>query len=171
MNFLRDIKKNLSIIHSLNHIYLPLLMLCTILNTIVPLINITLGANILDQLEQKEPVSSIMIQVGILVGSTFVFSLISQTVTRYNNRNVRQILSKRNLLLSAKAMQLDFDLFERKETNDLIAKADEGIEAYGGLGNYSRSVFSLVGNFLSIISALISITGLFIVASVDGGGK
>lgn len=80
-----------------------------------------------------------------------------QIVSDYKNRD-----------LADKAISMDYDILERNSTMDLIAKAEEGGDAYGGLGPYCESVFSLLSTIISILFALISLSGLMVTKGPQG---
>lgn len=167
-HFIQDVKNNVRMIHKMVPSYIPIIFVRSLINSLLPFIGIIMSARILDQLSSSEEVSLIMKNVLIMVCSVFILSMIAQ-VLQFSRALGMQIVSDyKNRDLADKAISMDYDILERNSTMDLIAKAEEGGDAYGGLGPYCESVFSLLTTIISILFALISLSGLMVTKGPQG---
>lgn len=167
-HFIQDVKNNVRMIHKMVPSYIPIIFVRSLINSLLPFIGIIMSARILDQLSSSEEVSLIMKNVLIMVCSVFILSMIAQ-VLQFSRALGMQIVSDyKNRDLADKAISMDYDILERNSTMDLIAKAEEGGDAYGGLGPYCESVFSLLSTIISILFALISLSGLMVTKGPQG---
>ena len=160
--FIQDVKYNMRMIHKMVPSFIPIVFISILIDTFIPFVQIILSARILDQLVKNVDMMAIMKNVFIMVGSTFLMDMLSRILSLYGSLGAQIVSDYKNRDLSDKAIQMDYDLLERNSTMDLIAKAEEGGEAYGGLGSYCRSVISMISKIISILCAILSLSGLFL---------
>lgn len=170
-NFIKVVRKNIAIIHQLHTAFIPLLFLREMLSTVLPFIEIFLSARILDQLIQKRETVVIMQTVLWMVGSIFVLRVIIDILNYIIGIKGGVIYDNKNNELSQKAIYMDYDILERKSTLDIMAKAEESSDAMEGFPGYCRTLFSMIGSFVSLIAALITIIGLTNTVTVSGKGE
>lgn len=160
--FVRDVKNNIGMIHRMVPSYIPIVLITRLINTFLPFVGIIFSARILDQLSSNEDTSAIMQNVLVMTGSVFVLTMLSEIFNHFRALGAQIVSDYKNRDLADKAIKMDYDILERNSTMDLIAKAEEGGDAYGGLGAYCESVISVISRSISILFAFVSLSGLLI---------
>lgn len=167
---LGDIRKNLTYLYKISPSIIPISILQMLLYKAEPFIGMILGAEIVDQLVTGAAKEEVLRTVLIMVGTQFVVWLIVLCLEWQANVRFQMIANCKNRDIGYKAMNLDYDILERNETQELIAKANGNAEIMGGLGGYLQQVVSLIGCAISCIAAIITMVGLLKVYSGTGGG-
>lgn len=142
--------------------YLPVLFITRMLQMAIPFIGIIMSARIIDQLTRQEDIKEIMNTVIWMTVSIFFLTILSTLLNFVRGIGAMLVSDYKNRDISDKAIDMDYDILERKTTMDLLAKAEEGVEAMGSLGGYSEVAISLITRLISIVAAILSLSGLFV---------
>lgn len=169
-DFWKEVKKNIGLLQRLNPAYLPFAATYTLLRKAIPFAEIIFGARIVDLLVEKGSFRDVMIQAAFLVGTVFFLSLTAHIFEGFCGVEWMMVSVYKNTALSVKAMELDYDILEKNSTLELMAKAESGSDAMGGLADYAKNVVSAVGNVISVVFALATMGGLFQMSQVAGEG-
>lgn len=163
-NFVRDVKNNIVMIYRMYPPYIPIIFFSGLMNASYPFITTLLSAKIIDQLVRKEDISAIMNNVILMLGTIFAFSMLSILIDLFRKVSYQIIEHYKNRDIPFKAIDMDYDLLERNNTMDLMAKAEDGGGANGGLTAYCNSTITMLCSIASIITAIGALSGLFAAA-------
>lgn len=154
--------KTLKLVHSLNKKYMPLLIICKFLASAEIFVNILLGSRILDMVVTRQPVSDTMQLVLIMVLSSCLIIL-----TRWGLENILRVMEQTLLSCMRRSianhcLTLDYEVLEKKETLEMIQKAEDGMNAGGGLVAFLNDLASSVEQLVTIVYSVVILTGLFL---------
>lgn len=155
------IVKTLKLVHLLNKKYMPLLIICKLLASTEIFVNILLGSRILDLIVTKQPISDTMRLVLIMVTSTCLIIL-----ARWGLENILRVMEQTLVScmrqsIANHCLTLDYEVLEKKETLEMIQKAEDGMNAGGGLVAFLNDLASTVECLVTTVYSAIVLTGLF----------
>lgn len=156
------IAKTLKLVHSLNKKYIPTLIICKLLASTEIFVNILLGSRILDLVVARQPVSDTMQLVLIMVTSSCLIIL-----TRWGLENILRVMELKlnscmRRAISNHCLTLDYEVLEKKETLEMIQRAEDGMSAGGGLGAFLNNLASTVECLVTIIYSTVVLISLFL---------
>lgn len=154
--------KTLKLVHSLNKKYMPLLIICKFLASAEIFVNILLGSRILDMVVTRQPVSDTMQLVLIMVLSSCLIIL-----ARWGLENILRVMEQKLVSCMRRSianhcLTLDYEVLEKKETLEMIQKAEDGMNAGGGLVAFLHDLASSVEQLVTIVYSVVILTGLFL---------
>ena len=165
-NTLRTIFRVIGMVKQLKPEYLPILFITKLLAAGQPFVNLYLGSIILDMIIQKNTVPEIMYYVYIMIVCNFIL-ILGRWGLEFANVVYRRIISERtSQMICEKALSLDYELLEKKETLELIHKAEAGMNSHGDIGNFCDLLGSMIERLLRIFCSIGFIVGLFLPAQV-----
>lgn len=156
------ILKSIKMIHFLNKKYIPLQCICKILAVSQLFVNILMSSRILDMVIAKQPVQDIMRFVLIMVVSCCVLIVAWWGVDNMLQVMKAELVSNMRQTIVDHCLTLDYEVLERKETLEMVQKANESINAGGGLGYFCRDLASFIEHLITIISSVAVLIFLFI---------
>lgn len=164
------IAKTLKLVHLLNRKYIPLLIMCKVLASAEIFVNILLGSRILDMVVARRLVSDTMQLVFIMVTSSCLIIL-----ARWGLENILRVMEQKlnscmRQSISSHCLTLDYEVLEKKETLEMIQKAEDGMSASGGLGSFLNNLASAVECLVTVIYSAVVLTGLFLPAAKTASG-
>lgn len=168
--FWKTVKKNIGLIHRLAPAYIPIALVDMLLNRAVPFVEIILGARIVDMLAAGAAFTDILTYALIMVGTVFLLSIVSNILQCLKSVRRVQIYDTKNIVLADKTMAMDYDILEKNSTQELMAKAENNAEAAGGLDGYAQAVLRVAGNVISVVTAIVTMSGLFVISQTAGEG-
>lgn len=168
--FWKTVKKNIGLIHRLAPAYIPIALANILLNRTVPFVEIILGARIVDMLAAGTAFTEIMIYALIMVGTVFLLSIVSNILECLWSVRTVQMYDTKNIALADKTMAMDYDILEKNSTQELRAKAESSAETAGGLDGYAQAVLKVAGNVISVVAAIVTMSGLFVTSKAAGEG-
>lgn len=145
--------------------YLPTLFIAKLIAASQPFINIVFSSIILDLVVRKNTVADIMHYVIILVLSNLFIGLAKWGLDKVIIIQKRIISERINQIICEKSLTLDYEILEKKDTLELIHKANEGIQSHGGIGEFCSQLGSLIERIFKIIYSIGLLAALFIPVS------
>lgn len=169
-SFYQCFKKNMSIIHRLCPLYIPIAFLSIAITRSMPFVPMILGAQIVDMLVDRASQKEILTVAVIMVGSRLLMELIRCALANLLEMHWQLISHRKNRDIGSKAMHMDYDILERNSTLELIAQADANTDKMGGMGEYLMRTLDMFGAIFSCIGAIATMAGLFIAVPSAGEG-
>lgn len=167
--FWKTVKKNIGLIHRLAPAYIPVALAAMLLDRAVPFVEIILGARIVDMLAAGAAFTEILTCALIMVGTVFLLSIVSNILHCIQSVRTVQMYDTKNIVLADKTMAMDYDILEKNSTQELMAKAENSVES-GGLDRYAHAVLNAAGNVISVVAAIVTMSGLFVTSQAAGEG-
>lgn len=157
--------KSLKMIHFLNRKYIPFVVLGKILAVSQLYVNIIMGSVILDMVIGRQAVSDIMHLVFIMVISSALLIIGWWGVENLLRVMEEELVSKMRQAIVEHCMTLDYEVLEKKETLELIQKAEDSINSGGGIRNFYYNLTAFIEYFITIITSIVVLIPLFVPAS------
>lgn len=164
------LKRNIGNIHKLSPSYIPIAVVYTLMERLMPFLYMILGARIVDMLVNGANQKEILLVAAVMVGSRLVMELIRCATMRILSLRWQLVAQRKNMEIGSKAMHMDYDILERNSTLELIAQADGNTDKMGNMGNYLLRVLNLFGAVFSCIGAMVTMAGLLFAAPAQGEG-
>ncbi|MCQ2584185.1 MAG: ABC transporter ATP-binding protein/permease [Treponema sp.] len=162
MKNLDTIKKVLKLVHKLQKGHIATIIFARLINASVPFVSVIYSSIILDQLIAKAPFEVIMKNAIIVISYGLVVSLVYWALVHVIQINSNSLNGKVDQLVCEKSFDIDYDILEKQETLDLIKKADEGKNSYGGIDAFCSNFAELIEMIAQIIYSVIILIPLFI---------
>lgn len=159
----------LRFIHRIYPSLLPLIIISQMINSAIFFVNIIFSSRILDGLAAGGGYETIFTlalwMVCVNAGLTLLYHALQKFVNvRKYNLNER-IFSE----IALKAMTLDYELLEKKETMEHITRAKEGIQSRG-VGEFCDTLEKMTATLVNIAYSLAVILPVFVPQAGKGGG-
>ncbi|MCQ2572291.1 MAG: ABC transporter ATP-binding protein/permease [Treponema sp.] len=162
MKNIDTIKKVLKLVHKLQKGHIATIIFARLINASVPFVSVIFSSIILDQLIAKAPFEIIMRNALILISYGFVASLVYWALVHVIEINSHCLNSKVDQLICEKSFEIDYDILEKQETLDLIKKADEGKNTFGGIDAFCSNLAELIEMVAQIVYSVAILIPLFI---------
>ena len=133
----------------------------SILQASIPFINIVYSAKILDGLLLDGNKSNVLHDLYWMVGVNLVIGMIVTILNRQFIVYTETINLQIRQYVALKALQLDYEQMETKETMALLHKASEGANANGGMGDFLERIGNGVSQIASLVYSMVILSGLF----------
>ena len=133
----------------------------SILQASIPFINIVYSAKILDGLLLDGNKSNVLHDLYWMVGVNLVIGMIVTILNRRFIVYTETINLQIRQYVALKALQLDYEQMETKETMALLHKASEGANANGGMGDFLERIGNGVSQIASLVYSIVILSGLF----------
>lgn len=155
------ILKVMRMVIKLQPAYLPVMLIDRLIGAVQPFINTILFAKIIDQLIGKASFEAIMKNVLLVVISDLVCSISYWSLNNLTAVYERVITERMYQSISDKTLCLDYEILEKKETLEMIQKAEEGMQSHGGIHTFCNGIGQVMQSFFTIIGGVIILTGIF----------
>ena len=162
MKNIDTIKKVLKLVHKLQKGHIATIVFARLINASVPFVSVIFSSIILDQLIAKAPFEAIMKNAVIVISYGFAASLVYWALVHVIEINSHCLNSKVDQLICEKSFDIDYDILEKQETLDLIKKADEGKNSYGGIDAFCSNFAQLIEMVAQIVYSVVILIPLFI---------
>ena len=162
MKNIDTIKKVLKLVHKLQKGHIATIIFARLINASVPFVSVIFSSIILDQLIAKAPFEAIMKNALIVISYGFAASLVYWALVHVIEINSHCLNSKVDQLICEKSFDIDYDILEKQETLDLIKKADEGKNSYGGIDAFCSNFAQLIEMVAQIVYSVVILIPLFI---------
>ncbi len=161
------IQKVISLVQRLQPGMLPVIFFTRVISSGHPFVNLIFSAKILDMVIRKETMESIMAVVWQMVLIEAVIA-----VTRWGLEKIiiikKRVLSEQVYqMICEKTLVLDYEVLERKETLEMIQRAEEGMNSHGDLGSFCDELGQIVDRICSIVYSVALLIPLFISVATD----
>ncbi len=169
-NRINTIKKVLRLTHKLQKGHITLIIINRLINAAVPFVELVFTGIILDQLISKAPYELVMKNAIMLIGIRAVTALFYWGMEHVITINSTTLSEKIDQMICEKTFDIDYDILEKRETLDLIKRAEEGINSYGNITGFCQGFAGIVEMIAKIIYSIAILVPLFIPrASVPAG--
>lgn len=163
MNSKRNtIKKVLKLTHKLQKGHISLIIFTRMLNAAAPFIGIVFSSKIIDQLLTHAPFNEIMRNALIVIITGCSIPLIYWYLLHVISVNSSTLSEKITQMICEKSFDIDYDILEKRETLDMIKKAEEGINTRGGITSFCEYFAELIEMIAKIIYSIALLLPLFI---------
>jgi len=124
--------------------------------TLMPFVNILVMPLIVDEMLTTRSAEKIFGYVVFILAADFVLSMINGTLGNILERYTVKFENYYKTLLSARIMELDFQLTEDKAALDQIELAKNGMSWYsGGLNGIVEPLFNMVSALLTVVGVIV----------------
>ena len=166
--YLKELKEDFYIIREglklvkiyLGKSYFSLNVIVKILRAVSPYITIYCTGLIITALTERQSFEHILKYVLIATISTFVIDVAIRTINRNALIMLNSCWEKHAALLSRKALQLDYAKAESSAVQELRGKIEENANNGNGLTWVAECVAEMIACLLSVIVALVMISGM-----------
>ena len=127
-----------------------------VIMTLMPFVNILVMPLIVDEMLTTRSAEKIFGYVVFILASEFVLSLINGTLGNVLERYTVKFENYYKTLLSARIMELDFQLTEDKKALDQMELAKNGMTWYsGGLNGIVEPLFNMASALLTVVGVVV----------------
>lgn len=152
----------LGMVNHLSPFFLPVLVIQVLVQTAVPYIDIVYSSRIIDSLLGKKSFDEIFHLVFWMIVLNCLFNLVGWGLLKVVNV-CRYVMDEQvEQMITEKALVLDYELLEKKDTLNLIEKAREGINSNGGIGFFCQNLASLLGIAADIVYSAVLFFPVFL---------
>ncbi len=162
------IRKVFRLILSLEPGFFPLLLFAKLIAAVQPFVNVVFGSRIIDMVVEKQAVDVIMRTVLVMAVCNLVLGVVRwrlESVLGVKRCSVEERVVQ---IISEKSLQLDYELLEKKETLEMVYKAQEGMSSNGGIGNFCAQFGDLVELAAGLVYSLVLFLGVCIPVKTAG---
>lgn len=164
-----DIREVIHLVHKLCPSFLPFMITSQMISSAIPFVNIIFSSLIIDELVSGsgyERIFSYALWMVILNG---VLVLVHQGLEKFVNVRAYSMMQQLWSELAKKALVMDYELLEKKETLDNITRAKEGMQSHGGLQQFCQTLAKLAGILINIVYSVVLLVPVFIPVGEESG--
>lgn len=161
-NNINTVMKVIKMVKKLKPGYLSIILLTKLIAAADPFIKIIFGSIILDKVIEKDTVRDIMFYVCILIACNCISALSRWGLEAILVVQKRIITERINQMICERSLSLDYDILEKKETLEMIQKANEGMQSHGDIGSFCEQLGYLIERLCRIIYSIVLLIGLYI---------
>ena len=160
----KDIKifmRTLSLLHSLDKKYFPMVVIHSILDTAKYFITIIFSAAVLDELLGARDTSKFILYVGIIIVSNLLLKLVCDFLLRLltaKQRIMRQSMQKE---ISRRILSLDYEYMDSPKLHNLRQQILEFENMSGTTHQITISIKSFIASLIQIITSVAITAGAF----------
>ena len=158
----KDGLKSLLFVHKIDKIAIPLNVLQSIISGVTPYIELILWTMVIDTIVLKD-IDKIVKLLIIMVVAKFIFGIIIDFLDKINNYKSKNIQQKMIVLISSKAMEIDYSVLENPQTLQQITDAEYTMEHTGGIVAFisyyrelAKNIFTILISFALILELCLS---------------
>ena len=166
----KTISKVLKLTHRLKPGHISLILFSKIISVTGKYVPIVFGSIILDALVQHKPFEEILRYALIMISIGALTSLLYWGLYHIITVNSSVIVEKVDQMLCEKSFVIDYDILEKRDTLDLIKKAQDGMNSHGDLSSFCAGFAGFIEQALSIIYSIILIIPLFLPKTITVSG-
>ncbi len=145
-------------------------MVCGVVSALTPYVDIWLLAHLIDEIARGRDPQTLTIYVMVLMGTSAIFSLLCAGLTRWKNVQIACLWHIQNKVFTEKLLSMDFADMDDSHVQELRSRIWQNTDS-GGWGLYKLidSFDAIIRSVMSIISAILLTTSLFILPVTSGG--
>lgn len=154
--------KSLLFVHKIDKTAIPLNVFQSIISGITPYIELILWTMVIDTIVLKD-IDKIVKLLIIMVVAKFIFGIIIDFLDKINNYKSKNIQQKMIVLISSKAMEIDYSVLENPQTLQQITDAEYTMEHTGGIVAFisyyrelAKNIFTIFISFSLILELCLS---------------
>ena len=164
-----DIRKIFRLVHGPCPSFLPLMIVSQMLCSAIPFVNIIFSSMIIDELVAGSGYEEIFSYALWLVILNGVLVLAHQGLEKFVNVRAYSMMQQLWGELANKALVMDYELLEKKDTMDNITRAKEGMQSHGGLQSFCQTLAKLAGIVINIVYSVILMIPVFLPVRGESG--
>lgn len=145
---------------------------CGVVDALAPYVDIWLLARLIDEIAEGHDLQVLKVYVLALMGTTAVLSLLSASLTRWKNVQMSGLWHTQNKVFMEKMLSMDFVDIDDSHVQELRSQIWQNTDS-GGWGLYKLvySFDAIIRSIMSIISALLLTTSLFLLPVKANSGR
>ncbi|MCQ2596326.1 MAG: ABC transporter ATP-binding protein/permease [Treponema sp.] len=167
---MNTIKKVLKLTHKLQKGHISLIVINRLVNAAIPFLDIIFTSIILDQLISRVPFEVIMKNAIIIISIRAITGLFYWGMEHVIAVNSATLNEKIDQMICEKTFDIDYDILEKRETLDMIKKAEEGMNSHGNITGFCQNFAGIVEMIAKIIYSIAILVPLFIPSSYVPAG-
>ena len=164
------ISKVFKLTHRLQPGHITLIIIANIISVTGKFVPIVFGSLILDALVQHKPFEEILHYAFIMISIGAFTSLSYWGLQHIISVNGSVIGEKVDQMLCEKSFVIDYDILEKRDTLDLIKKAQDGMNSNGDISSWASALAGFIEHSLSIVYSIILLIPLFLPKAVSTTG-
>ena len=151
----------IGMVHKLKPAFLPVGIVLSIMASLIPFVNMYLGAILIDGIVAKKNVQQLMFVALILVGVNLIITLIRWGLDKWLILMRREIDDSVDREIANKQLTLDYQILEKRETLEYITRAKEGVNSSGSITDFCQLFGAGIQNVVTCVYAVVLLVGLF----------
>ena len=160
------ITKVLKLTHRLQPGHITLIIIANIISVTGKFVPIVFGSLILDALVAHRPFEEILRYALIMISIEAFTSLTYWGLWHIISVNGSVINEKVDQMICEKSFVIDYDILEKRDTLDMIKKAQDGMNSNGDISSWASTLAGFIEHSLSIVYSIILLIPLFLPKSV-----
>jgi len=164
------VSKVFKLVHRLKPGHIALIIIANIINVTGKFVPIVFGSIILDALVQHKAFEEILRYAIIMISIGAFTSLTYWGLYHIITVNSSVINEKVDQMICEKSFVIDYDILEKRDTLDMIKKAQDGMNSHGDISAWASALAGFIEHILSIIYCIILLIPLFIPKNVSTTG-
>lgn len=161
------ITKVLKLTHRLQPGHITLIIIANIINVTGKFVPIVFGSLILDALVAHKPFEEILRYALIMISIGAFTSLTYWGLNHIISVNGSVIGEKVDQMICEKSFVIDYDILEKRDTLDMIKKAQDGMNSNGDISAWASALAGFIEHGLSIVYSIILLIPLFLPKSLS----
>lgn len=162
------IKKVFRLIMPVESAFLPLLLFVKLIAAGHPFVNLIFGSRIIDMVVGGKDLSEIMRTVFVMTACNLVLGIVHWRLESVLGVKRCSIDARIVQLITEKSMQMDYEQLEKKETLELVHKAQEGMSSNGDIVYFCTQLGNLVELATGMVYSFILFLGVCIPVKTAG---
>lgn len=162
------IKKVFRLIMPVEPAFLPLLLFVKLIAAGHPFVNLIFGSRIIDMVVGGKDLSEIMRTVFVMTACNLVLGIVQWRLESVLGVKRCSIDARIVQLITEKSMQMDYEQLEKKETLELVHKAQEGMSSNGDIVYFCTQLGNLVELATGMVYSFILFLGVCIPVKTAG---
>ncbi len=161
------ISKVLKLTHRLQPGHITLIIIANIISVTGKFVPIVFGSLILDALVAHRPFEEILRYALIMISIGAFTSLAYWGLNHIIAVNGSVIGEKVDQMICEKSFVIDYDILEKRDTLDMIKKAQDGMNSNGDISAWASALAGFIEHGLSIVYSIILLIPLFLPKSLS----
>ena len=161
------ISKVLKLTHRLQPGHITHIIIANIINVTGKFVPIVFGSLILDALVAHKPFEEILRYALIMISIGAFTSLAYWGLNHIISVNGSVIGEKVDQMICEKSFVIDYDILEKRDTLDMIKKAQDGMNSHGDISAWASALAGFIEHGLSIVYSIILLIPLFLPKSLS----
>lgn len=157
-----NVKKVFSLMRHLQPGLFPAILMFRCITASLPFINLIFGSRILDMIMEGQSRESIMVQVLMMVGCNLVLVLSHHAFEKISIIKKRLLSIQIYQMICEKTLGIDYEVLEKKDTLEMIQRAEDGMNSHGDIGAFCDTLGWLLSRVSSIVYSIILLISLFV---------
>ena len=152
------ISKVLKLTHRLQPGHITLIIIANIINVTGKFVPIVFGSLILDALVAHKPCEEILRYALIMISIGAFTSLTYWGLNHIISVNGSVIGEKVDQMICEKSFVIDYDILEKRDTLDMIKKAQDGMNSHGDISAWASALAGFIEHGLSIVYSILHLS-------------